>query len=164
MKITFEQTQKAGKSLALARKKIKFETIELPISKIVDFYLEPGYQYLDLKQKQWSKIKQERYIETLLLGYPAAPLYLARKNVADLHERRLIIDGAQRIHALANFMTNKWALDSNLTKLNAFAGFYFKDLPFMEKERFADQSLRIIMLITPTAETCKDLYQRLNMI
>lgn len=164
MKITFEQTQKAGKSLALVRKKIKFETIELPISNIVDFYLKPGYQYLDLKQKQWSKIKQERYIETLLLGYPIAPLYLAHKNVADLHERRLIIDGAQRIHALADFMTNKWTLDNNVTKLKALAGFYFKDLPFMEKERFADQSLRIIMLIAPTAETCKDLYQRLNMI
>lgn len=164
MKITFEQTQKAQKSLALARKKIKFETIELPISKIVDFYLEPGYQYLDLKQKPWSKIKQERYIETLLLGYPIAPLYLAHKNVADLHERRLIIDGAQRIHALADFMTNKWALDSNLIKLNALAGFCLKDLPFMEKERFADQSLRIIVLIEPAAAICKDLYQRLNMI
>lgn len=164
MKITFEQTEKVQKSLALARQEIKFKTIELPISTIVDFYLEPGYQYLDLKQKQWSKIKQERYIETLLLGYPTASLYLARKNVADLHERRLIIDGAQRINALADFMTNKWALDNNLTKLKALAGFYFKDLPSMEKERFADQSLRIIMLIEPKAATCKDLYQRLNMI
>ena len=168
MATTFENQEEIERQLAKARKTIKYSTNDYPISYLVEHNLDPGYRYLDSTQEtasnrnhKWSESQKEQYISSILLDQPLTPLYLARDDQTSNDKSLLIIDGAKRIEALTDFMTNKLAFEHFLA-VPALKGMRFNDLPVSEKERFNDMSLRVIVLENPSLELCNTLYCEFN--
>lgn len=165
---TFEQQEEIKRQLAKVRKAIKYSTNNYPISYLVEQNLDPGYKYLDSTQEtvshrnyKWSKLQEEQYIGSVLLDQPLTPLYLARDDKTSNDKSLIIIDGAKRIEALTNFMTNKLAFEHFLA-VPALKDIRFNDLPVSEKERFNDMSLRVIVLENPSRALCNTLYCEFN--
>lgn len=168
MTTTFEQQEEIKRQLAKVRKAIKYSTNDYPISYLVEQNLDPGYKYLDSTQEtvshrnyKWSKLQEEQYIGSVLLDQPLTPLYLARDDKTSNDKSLIIIDGAKRIEALTNFMTNKLAFEHFLA-VPALKDIRFNDLPVSEKERFNDMSLRVIVLENPSRALCNTLYCEFN--
>lgn len=168
MTTTFEQQEEIKRQLAKARKTIKYSTNDYPISYLVEQNLDPGYRYLDSTQEtvshrnyKWSKLQEEQYIGSILLDQPLTPLYLARDDKTSNDKSLIIIDGAKRIEALTDFMTNKLAFEHFLA-VPALKDMRFNDLPASEKERFNDLSLRVIVLENPSRALCNTLYREFN--
>jgi hypothetical protein len=67
---------------------------------------ESGGASLDGFQRQrvWTKPKMEKFIESLLLGWPVPSIFL----VLDSDQRYLVLDGQQRLTALENFFSGKY--------------------------------------------------------
>lgn len=168
MTTTFENQEEIKRQLAKVRKAIKYSTNDYPISYLVEQNLDPGYKYLDSTQEtvshrnyKWSKLQEEQYIGSVLLDQPLTPLYLARDDKTSNDKSLIIIDGAKRIEALTNFMTNKLAFEHFLA-VPALKDIRFNDLPVSEKERFNDMSLRVIVLENPSRALCNTLYCEFN--
>lgn len=168
MTTTFENQEEIKRQLAKARKAIKYSTNDYPISYLVKHNLDPGYKYLDATQEtvshrnyKWSKAQKEQYIGSILLDQPLTPLYLARNDKTSNDKSLIIIDGAKRIEALTDFMTNKLAFEHFLA-VPALKDIRFNDLPFSETERFSDISLRVIILENPSLTLCNTLYREFN--
>lgn len=168
MTATFENQEEIKRQLAKARKAIKYSTNDYPISYLVEQDLDPGYKYLNSTQEtvshrnyKWSELQKEQYIGSILLDQPLTPLYLARDDKTSNDKSLIIIDGAKRIEALTDFMTNKLVFEHFLA-VPALKGMRFNDLPFSETERFSDISLRVIVLENPSLELCNTLYREFN--
>lgn len=168
MTTTFEQQEEIKRQLAKVRKAIKYSTNDYPISYLVEQNLDPGYKYLDSTQEtvshrnyKWSKLQEEQYIGSILLDQPLTPLYLARDDKTSNDKSLIIIDGAKRIEALTDFMTNRLAFEHFLA-VPALKDIRFNDLPVSEKERFNDMSLRVIVLENPSRALCNTLYCEFN--
>lgn len=159
-KITNEQRNKALKQIKVLQKQVDYDTRDYPIEYIVKKFLDniifaPDYQR---KQTAWNNKDKARLIESLLLGYPIPIIFLSDTTDGKLE----IVDGLQRINALAEFTKNKLKLPA-LDKLTSLKNFYYKDLPDSEINRFANKSLRIIVLRKTTdKETRIDLFNRIN--
>lgn len=159
MKITFQETEAAKKQLNKLRKDIRYDTRDYPIGYITDRFRRDGYEIPQYQRnKVWDQHKKERFIESILLGYPIPLIFLSEKGDGKLE----IVDGVQRITTLSDFVSNKIILGNNLEKLNSLKGFNYSDLPDSEKRRFSDHSLRIIVLTNASLDTRIDLFNRLN--
>lgn len=168
MTTTFENQEEIERQLAKARKTIKYSTNDYPISYLVEHNLDPGYRYLDSTQEtvsnrnyNWSKSQKEQYIGSILLDQPLTPLYLARDDQTSNDKSLIVIDGAKRIEAITDFMTNRLAFKHFLA-VPALKDIRFNDLPVSEKERFSDISLRVIVLDNPSVELQSTLYREFN--
>ncbi|MCT6851218.1 MAG: DUF262 domain-containing protein, partial [Staphylococcus epidermidis] len=128
-KITNEQRNKALKQIKVLQKQVDYDTRDYPIEYIVKKFLDniifaPDYQR---KQTAWNNKDKARLIESLLLGYPIPIIFLSDTTDGKLE----IVDGLQRINALAEFTKNKLKLPA-LDKLTSLKNFYYKDLPDSE--------------------------------
>lgn len=83
--------------------------------------------------------------------------------MADCEDGRLeIIDGAQRIQTINEFLSNKLRL-TGLKKLSALNGFSYSDLPISQKRRLNNRSMRIVILDKRTTNDVRqDLFNRIN--
>lgn len=158
-KITSAKLNKANEQIKLEQKSMDYDTRDYPIEFIVqkfsnNSYFIPQYQ----RNKVWSQHQKERFIESLLLGYPIPLIFLAQNTEG----RQEIVDGVQRITTLAAFINDTLIL-KNLDKLTSLNGFKFTDLPLAEQRKLNDKALRIIVLSDKTElETRIDLFNRLN--
>ncbi|WP_251948903.1 DUF262 domain-containing protein [Levilactobacillus brevis] len=149
----------AKKQIGSLQKQIVYDTRDYPISYIVSkfsqgSYFIPTYQ----RNKVWKTHQKERFIESLLLGYPIPLIFLSEQSDGRLE----IVDGVQRITTLSDFLNMKITLN-NLDKLDSLKGFTFDDLPISEQRKLEDKSLRIIVLGSNTELTTRiDLFNRLN--
>lgn len=159
-KISNRQKNIALQQIKSLQKQVDYDTRDYPIEYIVKKFLKevifaPTYQR---KQNAWSNRDKARLIESLLLGYPIPIIFLSDTSEGKLE----IVDGLQRINALTEFYENKLKLPA-LEKLTSLKGFYYNDLPFSEMNRFANKSLRIIVLRKSTDEETRiDLFNRIN--
>ncbi|MBS0951665.1 DUF262 domain-containing protein [Lactiplantibacillus plantarum] len=159
MEINSERINAAKKQIKSLQKQIVYDTRDYPISYIVSkfsngSYFIPTYQ----RNKVWTDHQKERFIESLLLGYPIPLIFLSEQPDGKLE----IVDGVQRITTLVDFLHMAIRL-TNMDKLNSLKGFKFNDLPISEQRKLEDKSLRIIVLGSNTELSTRiDLFNRLN--
>lgn len=91
---------------------------EMVDSEVID--LAPRYQ----RRERWDVERQSQLIESFLLNVPVPPIYLAEEEYGIYS----IIDGKQRITAVADYLNNAFAL-RGLEAFPQIIGLRFRDLP-----------------------------------
>lgn len=111
----------------------------------------------------WEKKEASRFIESLLLGLPVPSIFLA--NMID--QRRLIVDGYQRIMTLFNYVSEgKWPntdepfrlTNSNLINLK-WRNKSFKELDLADQRRLRLYTLHAIVFEQKKPQNDSSLYQ-----
>ncbi len=158
IEISNKKKEIAEKQIIEKIKSYDYDTVEYPVSVIVDDYINneiyiPEYQ----RDFVWSKKRQAKFIESILLGIPIPYLFFS-----DVEGRSEIVDGSQRIRTLHAFLSNKLQL-KELEKLTKLNGFFFKDLTIVRQRRFKKKSLKMISLNEKTDPVARfDLFERIN--
>lgn len=155
-----ESITKAEEQIAEKRQSINYDTIAFDIEDMVK-YLEEDKIYVPDYHKGliWDVTRQSRFIESIFLGLPIPPLFVAEIRDSGRLE---IIDGSQRVRCLAEFMTNKLQL-TNLTTLDTLNGFSFSNFsPSLQRKFKHGYSIRIIILSDTNEMIKNDMFNRIN--
>jgi len=159
---------------------MKFEPKTFPISDLVDLRKN---NMLDVNQEYqrgqvWSRIQQQKLIDSLLRGYPIPLFYFHFKSssAGGLSKQTYeIIDGQQRLDSIHNFFEGAWPLldpltDDKKAKFPKFvkeqdcpwAGKTFSDLPDELKKQFRQIELPAVVVETDNEHEVRDLFVRLQ--
>lgn len=137
----------------------EYDTKEYPIEVVVQKFKDeeiivPEYQ----RDLEWKPEMKSRFIESLFLGVPVPPIF-----VAILEDGRLeIIDGLQRVGTISEFIDNVLIL-RKLEEIRSLNGFKFGDLSQSRQRKFKLQTIRFYV-VTPKADLAirADIFDRLN--
>lgn len=141
------------------RSTIRYVTSEWTVEYLVDkfdadVFVIPDYQ----RRFVWDPVRQSRFIESLLIGYPIPFLFVAVLEDA----RQEIVDGAQRIRTMRAFIRGELRL-TKLKKLTTLNQFTYEDLPEAVQRRLLARSLRLIVLDEGTEATAREeMFDRIN--
>ncbi|MEU2106554.1 MULTISPECIES: DUF262 domain-containing protein [unclassified Nocardia] len=162
--------------LAQQRRTVDFDTYDVTVEELLRrvgkhrIDIAPVYQ----RQFRWDKSRQARLVESILLGIPVPPLFMATNTVSGEQNRWEVVDGVQRLLTLVNFAgdasTRQTAnLDDeplrlvDMEKLTTFEGFSFDELPTDIQTTFEDRPLKVIILNDKSELQVRyDLFERLN--
>lgn len=87
---------------------------DITLRDIIASYEDGDILKPELQRKYvWDKKESSRFIESILLGLPVPSIFLA--NTTD--ERRLIVDGYQRIKTICDFYKGVWTGDNSVFAL-----------------------------------------------
>jgi Protein of unknown function DUF262 len=111
----------------------------------------------------WSTEKQSKFIESVILGIPMAPLLVVDvAKPGDKGGKWEIIDGVQRVHTLAQFMDNQLILNG-LELLPLLNGKSIEDLSGSRRRRFAITPLKFIVFSNQSDVPMRiELFNRIN--
>lgn len=158
-KVTPEQIEVAERQLKELQRQVEYDTkdytLELLLDKFEkDEFFIPNYQ----RQFVWKENNRSLFIESVLLGLPIPFMFFA-----DCEDGRLeVIDGAQRIQAIREFVKNKMKL-GKLTKLTELDGFGFEDLSTATRRKLLNRTFRVVVLDEKTTTDIRqDLFNRIN--
>lgn len=88
---------------------------DLSFRELIAMYEENELLKPELQRKYvWEKAEASRFIESILLGLPVPSIFLA--NTKD--EKKLIIDGFQRIMTVVDYVKGIWSKDKSVFKLS----------------------------------------------
>ncbi|MFD9211821.1 DUF262 domain-containing protein [Streptomyces sp. NPDC059544] len=162
--------------LATQRRKVDFDTYDVTVDELLRrvsrkrIDIAPVYQ----RQFRWDTARQSRLIESVLLGIPVPPLFMATNSVGGEQTRWEVVDGLQRLLTLVNYAGDESTRNaanltgdplrlSDLEKLTTFEGFAFDGLPEDIRTTFEDRPLKIIILNDKSELQVRyDLFERLN--
>jgi hypothetical protein len=162
--------------LATQRRKVDFDTYDVTVDELLRrvcrkrIDIAPVYQ----RQFRWDAERQSRLIESVLLGIPVPPLFMATNSASGEQTRWEVVDGLQRLLTLVNFAGDAQTREAanlqgeplNLTtleKLTTFDGYAFDGLPEDIRTTFEDRPLKIIILNDKSELQVRyDLFERLN--
>jgi len=137
----------------------EYDTKEFPIEVVVLKYQNneikiPEYQ----RNLEWRPEMKSRFIESLFLGVPVPPIFVAIMDDGNLE----IIDGLQRIGTITEFLQNKLKLQK-LDEIKNLNNFKFLDLPISRQKKFKLHTIRFYV-VTPKADLAirADIFDRLN--
>lgn len=142
------------------KQEIRFSTREYVTEFLVkkfndeEFYIPLEYQ----RNFVWRDKDSSFFIESVLIGLPIPYMFFA-----DAEDGRTeIVDGAQRMSALAAFVDNKLCL-RDLEILTSVNGMTFSDLPLEIRRRFLNASFRIVYLEEGTTVSIRqEIFRRIN--
>lgn len=162
--------------LSEQRRKVDFDTYDITVDELVRrvamrrIEVAPAYQ----RQFRWDDIRQSRLIESLLLGIPVPPLFMAT-NVDDLRGSHWeVVDGLQRLLTLTNFLgddstrkvarvTGERLRLTGLEKLDNLNGVDSTGLPLDIRTGLEDRPIKVIVLNDKSDLQVRfDLFERLN--
>lgn len=117
--------------------------------------IEPHYQ----RRHRWSAQKQSALIESFLLNVPVPPIYLAEDKLG----RYSVVDGKQRLTAIYEYLSGKFALH-RLESFDDAEGLYFEELPEDIRNALAIRPyLRVITILKQSDPLLKyEVFIRLN--
>ena len=162
--------------LATQRRKVDFDSYDITVDELVRrvkrgrIEIAPAYQ----RQFRWDQERQSRLVESLLLGIPVPPLFMATNVDASEGTSWEIVDGLQRLLSLVNFISDEetraaTALGGkrlklgSLEKLATLDGLEFDDLPPDIRTGLEDRPLKVIVLNDKSDLQVRfDLFERLN--
>ncbi|WP_240152324.1 DUF262 domain-containing protein [Streptomyces mobaraensis] len=162
--------------LATQRRKVDFDTYDVTVDELLRrvsrkrIDIAPVYQ----RQFRWDRPRQSRLIESVLLGIPVPPLFMATNSTSGEQTRWEVVDGLQRLLTLVNFAGDEKTRSAanlegeplrlkDLDKLTTFEGFAFDGLPEDIRTTFEDRPLKIIILNDKSELQVRyDLFERLN--
>lgn len=118
-----------------------------------DMYV-PDYQ----RDFVWDESRQSRLIESIVLGLPIPPIFVAENTDGRLE----IVDGSQRVRTLSAFLNNELKL-GNLEKITMLNGMVFEDFDVSRKRKFNNTTFTVVVLSeSATDEVKNDLFERIN--
>lgn len=158
-KVTFEMKNAADIQLKEMQKQIEYDTRDLTVELLVE-KLKKGEFFIPTYQRHfiWKAKNKDMFIESVLLGLPIPFMFFG-----DCEDGRMeVIDGAQRMQTLKQFIDNEMKL-KNLEKLPLLKGFGFEDLPKPQQRKFLNKYLRVVILNENTTNDVRqDLFNRIN--
>lgn len=162
--------------LSEQRRKVDFDTYDVTVDELIRrverFRIEvaPVYQ----RQFRWDEARQSKLIESLLLGIPVPPLFMATNVNFDEQVQWEVVDGLQRLLTLVNFAGGDDARRATnlkqpilvlreLDKLTSINGSKFADLPQDIRSSLEDRPVKVIVLNDKSDLQVRfDLFERLN--
>ena len=122
---------------------------DLSFRELISMYEEDELMKPELQRHYvWEKPEASRFIDSLLLGLPVPSIFLA--NTKD--EKKLIIDGYQRIMTVFDFVKGIWSKDrkvfklSNSEKINErWRGKAFSELSDTEQRKIRSTTIHAII-------------------
>jgi Protein of unknown function DUF262 len=106
------------------------------------YKLDPEYQ----RRHRWNKQRKSRLIESFLMNIPVPPVFLYERDLA----RFEVMDGRQRLTALAEFYGNKFALEG-LPYWADLDGRTYSQLPSKVRDGIDRRYISSIILLKETA-------------
>lgn len=158
-KVTPEQVEAAERQLKELQRQVEYDTKDYTLELLLDKF-EKGDFYIPDYQRQfvWKPNNRSLFIESVLLGLPIPFMFFAGCDDGRLE----IIDGAQRMQTLREFVKRKMKL-SKLAKLTELDGFVFEDLSTATQRKFLNRTFRVVVLDEKTTtDIRKDLFNRIN--
>lgn len=117
---------------------------------------QPDFQ----RYQVWTRKKNSRLIESILLDLPLPMFYFAQQRDG---APTVVIDGQQRLMAIFDFLDGKYALIGLGLFRQELEGKKFKDLDENLQEAIEDFKLSIVEILRESDERIKfDLFERLN--
>ncbi len=154
-----ERIEAAENQLKNMQKQIDYDTKDYPIELIVSKFNKKHF-FIPTYQRKFVWLPQNRslFIESVLLGLPIPFMFFGDCDSGKME----IIDGAQRVQTLVEFVNNGLKL-SNLKKLTYINGFRFNDLSESQQNKLLNRALRVIVLEDSTPNDVRqDLFNRIN--
>ncbi|KLT66465.1 DUF262 domain-containing protein [Pedobacter sp. BMA] len=154
------------------RKEIKTDNFSMALRELVQIYrdgdleLFPNYQRLF----RWEEDQKSRYIESLLMGIPTPPIFIAQKKGS----KWTIVDGLQRVSTILQVMGFLQPTDTNGNLKAPFKFTKTEKLPSIEGldwETLHESAKRIIkmskldlkiILVEDNVQAQYELFKRLN--
>lgn len=130
--------------------RIVTEQARYPLSTIAsmvasdDYDLNPEFQ----RRHRWPAVKQSRLIESFIMNVPVPPIFLYE----DEYSHYEVMDGLQRLTAIAAFYNNKLAL-TGLTEWVELEGRTYEKLPLQVRKGIDRRYLSSIILLRETAKS-----------
>jgi hypothetical protein len=158
------------------RRKVDFDSYDITVDELVRrvsssrIEIAPAYQ----RQFRWDNERQSRLIESLLLGIPIPPLFMATNIDADQGATWEVVDGLQRLLTLVNFLGDAHTREtarlyddplklSGLEILKSLEGETAQDLPRDIYDVLIDRPMKVIVLNDKSDLQVRfDLFERLN--
>lgn len=162
--------------LAEQRRKVDFDTYDVTVEELVRrvegnrIEISPVYQ----RQFRWDHSRQSRLVESLMLGIPVPPLFMATNLIPDQKNQWEVVDGLQRLLTLVNFTGDEKAREAarlkdkslrltQLDKLTSLEGLTFSELPEDIRTSLEDRPVKVIVLNDKSDLQVRfDLFERLN--
>jgi len=107
-----------------------------------DYNLNPEFQ----RRKRWSTTKQSRLVESFIMNVPIPPIFLYEVAYSQYE----VMDGLQRLTAINEFYSNKFAL-TGLDQWSELNGMYYNTLPEQVRRGIDRRYLSSIILLQETA-------------
>ena len=162
--------------LAEQRRKVDFDTYDVTVDELIRrversrIEIAPVYQ----RQFRWDHTRQSRLVESILLGIPVPPLFMATNLAAGQQAQWEVVDGLQRLLTLVNFAGNEQARKVarlsetplrliGLEKLSSVINCCFEELPEDIRTALEDRPVKVIVLNDKSDLQVRfDLFERLN--
>lgn len=154
------------------RQRVDVDHFDIPVRELVRMVAEmelktaPAYQ----RQFRWDPVRESELIESLLLGLPVPPLFVATNSDGTWE----LVDGLQRVSSLVHFIFDANAVAASLakddslvleglTKLTSFEGLTYAELPAPMQLAFNKRPVRVTALSDKSQLDVRfDLFERLN--
>jgi hypothetical protein len=122
---------------------------DLSFRELITMYEENELLKPELQRNYiWDKVEASRFIDSLLLGLPVPSIFLANTN----DDRKLIIDGYQRIMTVYDFVSGIWSGDKKIFNLSIsekinprWRGKAFKELTPVEQRKIRATTIHSII-------------------
>jgi hypothetical protein len=122
---------------------------DLSFRELITMYEENELLKPELQRNYiWDKVEASRFIDSLLLGLPVPSIFLANTN----DDRKLIIDGYQRIMTVYDFVSGIWSGDGKIFNLSIsekinprWRGKAFKELTPVEQRKIRSTTIHSII-------------------
>ena len=138
-------TSPSNKKISSIYKEIKRENL----------ILQPDFQ----RRFVWNNKHKEKFIDTILKGYPVPEIYVAQKgiDIETIESEEVVVDGQQRLHTIVEYIDepDNSQVFGNIVKK-------YKKLTTDEKEDFLNYTLLIRDLGDISADNIKEVFKRIN--
>ena len=133
---------------------------DAPVRTLIDeisekqLIVNPPFQ----RQSVWTKDRQSKLIESLLLNIPVPVLYFAE----DDDGTRVVVDGQQRLRAIDEFRSGQYSL-RKLEMLSQLNGKRWTDLTPKQVRTIQTRTLRCVVISSISPPTLRfEMFERLN--
>lgn len=118
-----------------------------------ELVVQPSFQ----RYSVWDTVRKSKFVESMLLNIPIPTLFFAEDE-----DRKVVVDGQQRLTALHEFLNNRYRL-KGLEVLNALNGKRFEDLSERQQRILSNRTLRCLLISDRSdSEIRFQVFERLN--
>ena len=158
------------------RRKVDFDSYDITVDELIRrvaggrIEIAPAYQ----RQFRWDGARQSRLVESILLGIPVPPLFMATNTDPEAGTSWEVVDGLQRLLTLTNFLGDSQTRTvarlggkplklTGLEILPALEGQLASELPADLRTGLEDRPIKVIVLNDKSDLQVRfDLFERLN--
>ena len=162
--------------IAEQRRKVDFDTYDVTVDELIRRVAKSRIDVAPVYQRQfrWDAARQSCLVESLLLGIPVPPLFMATNLNPGRETQWEVVDGLQRLLTMVNFAGDMPVRErvgllgdslrlADLKKLDSLNQQSFAALPADIQSAFEDRPMKVIVLNDKSDLAVRyDLFERLN--